>query len=312
MKLKQLEYLLKVVECGSITQAARDLYISQPSLTKSIVSLEEEYKIQILLRKPRGVELTNDGKQFVYYARSILTAANALEKNFTDPQGIPRSRLFLATQQLDFVHDLMLQTYLQNTDKRIHYNLVETDRNDVVRQVLSSSVDLGLMVRNENDAKTFLVNAERKRLSIHAIAASGVYVAVGPHSPFYDRESLCLQEVESSAQIALDMEAQATQNLYFDNTRIHFNREKIIFVNSIAAAEKFLLRSDLVMFVAQWAKDCFHDPSIRIIPVADAGEKSNELLWIKRAGEPLSSTEAQFLQLLYHHFGLESRLDELT
>ena len=50
VKLKQLEYLLKIVECGSITKAARELYISQPSLTKSIVSLEEEYRIQILIR----------------------------------------------------------------------------------------------------------------------------------------------------------------------------------------------------------------------------------------------------------------------
>ena len=314
MKLKQLEYLLKVVACGSITRAARELYISQPSLTKAIVALEEEYHVQLLVRKARGVELTADGKNFVYYARSVLAAANALEQNFADRQTLPQSRLFLATQQLDFVHELFYETYLQNRDKRIHYNLVETDRNDVARQVLDGQVDLGLLVRNADDAKTFLVNAEARRLSIHSIDFSGVYAAIGPHSPFYDREKITFAEAKGCTQIVLDMEAQATQNLYFDNATNHFNRDQIIFVHSIPACERFLLASDLLLFVAKWAGGSFRDPRIRVIPVeADGGaeeKRVNELLWIKRIGEPLNFTEYYFLQLLYRRFGKTDELDD--
>ena len=43
MKMKQLEYLIKIAECGSISKAAQELYISQPSLTKAISSLEDEW-----------------------------------------------------------------------------------------------------------------------------------------------------------------------------------------------------------------------------------------------------------------------------
>lgn len=313
MKLKQLEYLLKVVECGSITQAARELYISQPSLTKAIVSLEEEYHIQILIRKPRGVELTADGKSFVYYARSVLAACNALNQNFTDLRGTPRSRLFLATQQLDFVYDLFFRTYLQNQDKRIHYNLIETDRNDVTRQVLGGDADLGLLVRNSADAKTFLVNAKSQRLSVHPIDHSGVYAAIGPYSPFYDRKSITILEAQSCAQIVLDMETQAKQNLYFDNTDTFFNTDRIIFVNSIAACERFLVQSDMLLFVNKWAEGCFKDSRIQVVAVMGPdgqpySENTNELLWIKRSGEPLNFTEYQFLQLLYRRFGKEEEL----
>ena len=316
MKLKQLEYLLKIVECGSITKAARELYISQPSLTKSIVSLEEEYGIQILIRKPRGVELTADGKSFVYYARTVLAASNALAQNFTNRQNVPRSRLFLASQQLDFVHDLFVKTYLQNQDSRIHFNLVETDRNDVTRQVLSGNVDLGLLVRNQADAKTFLVNAEAKRLSVNVISRSGVYAAVGPYSLFYNRKSISVEETAVCPQVVLDMEEQATQSLYFDNPDAYFNTEKIIFVNSIAACERFLIQSDMLLFIAKWAEGCFKDPRIRIIPVVDEKnpkqfDEVNELLWIKRAGEPLYFTEYQFLQLLYQRFGNTDELDSI-
>lgn len=316
MKLKQLEYLLKVVECGSITQAARELYISQPSLTKSIAGLEEEYHIQIFNRKPRGVELTADGKSLVYYARSVLTAATALKQNFTDLRGTARSRLFLATQQLDFVYDLFFRTYLQNQDKRIHYNLIETDRSDVTRQVLNGNADLGLLVRNESDAKSFLVNAKSPRLSVHPIDHSGIHAAVGPYSPFYNRRQITILEAQSCAQIVLDMESQAKQNLYFDNTDTFFNTDRIIFVNSIAACEQFLTQSDMLLFVAKWAKGCFKDPRIRVISVTTPdgqpySEHTNELLWIKRSGEPLNATECLFLQLLYQHFGKEQELQAL-
>ena len=177
-------------------------------------------------------------------------------------------------------------------------------------------MDLGLLVRNTTDAKTFIVNAEAKRLSVHTIATCGVYVAVGPCSPFYGRQKITFEEAEDCAQIVLDMEAQATQNLYFDNVANHFNTDKIIFVNSITACERFLLQSDILLFVAQWAKGCFRDPRIRVIPVeySDGHAESddvNELLWIKRAGEPLNFTEYQFLQLLYKRFGKEDALDNI-
>ena len=63
--------------------------------------------MQLLLRKPRGVELTIEGKSFLHYARNVVTAANALESNFSGQGGAGRSRLFIASQQLDFVHPLI-------------------------------------------------------------------------------------------------------------------------------------------------------------------------------------------------------------
>lgn len=140
MQMKQLEYIVKIAECGSISKAAQLLFVSQPSLTKSVMQLEQEYGIQILIRKARGVELTPEGKSFIHYARGVLTAARVLESTFSHQKHLTdtkKSRLFLASQQLDFVYDLMLKTYQLNRSKRIHYNLVETDRNAVTGLLLS-------------------------------------------------------------------------------------------------------------------------------------------------------------------------------
>lgn len=311
MQIKQLKYLIKIVECGSITQAAQQLYISQPSLTKAIVSLEEEYGIRIFVRKARGVELTLEGRTFLHYANGVITAADALDQNFidTDAIGIHKTRLFLATQQLEFVYDLLLATYSLNEGKRIHYNMVETDRNDVTRQVLNGNADLGLIVRSSSDAKTFLWHTDVKRLNMHVIDTAGVYACIGPSSPFYARSSITFSEVEHCPQVVLDMEAQAKRDLYFDNMNHHFNVNKIIFFNTVSACEHFLLTTDALSFVSPWTRGCFRSPLIHTLPiVSDAANPStpkNELLWLKRAGEPLNTTELQFLQLLYRHFNKE-------
>lgn len=310
MQLKQLEYLVKIVECGSISKAAQLLYVSQPSLTKAVMNLEQEYGIQILVRKARGVELTSDGKSFVHYAKGVLTATGELEATFSHQKYLSdtkKSRLFVATQQLDFVHDLLLKTYQLNQDKRLHYNLVETDRSSVARLLLSGAVDLGLFVRSSVDAKTLLWNTEAKRLDMFLLDESCPYVCVGPKSPFYERESVTLSEAEESFQVMLDMESQAAQGLYLGVTRSHFNSEKLIFVNSIAACERFLQKTDALLFAAKWALGAFRYSKIRSLPVTlDSRSEpipNNELVLIKRAGEPLNFTEKQFVELLYQHVG---------
>ncbi|MBQ7796748.1 MAG: LysR family transcriptional regulator [Lachnospiraceae bacterium] len=82
MQIKQLEYLVKIVENGSISKAAEQLYISQPNLTKAISNLEKEYGIRLFNRKARGVELTAEGKEFMRYARKVIAEADALDSNF--------------------------------------------------------------------------------------------------------------------------------------------------------------------------------------------------------------------------------------
>ena len=316
MKMKQLEYLLKIAECGSITKASEQLFVSQPSLTKAVMNLEEEYGVQLLVRKTRGVELTAEGRRFAHYARGVLTAADALESNFSGAQNAnATSRLFIASQQFDFVYDLMRRTYLQNIDHPIHYNLVETDRNDVTHLVLAGEVDLGLLVRCSTDARSLLLHSEARRLSIHTVDIANEFVCVGPASPYYDRDYISYDDAQKCTQLLLDMEGQAKRNLYFDYTASCINASRLLFFNSVSACEHFLLQTDALCFSSKWTCGCFRDPRIRCLPlVGEGGEPTgftHELLWIKRAGEPLSLCERQFLTLLYLHFGKESELEHL-
>lgn len=306
MQIKQLEYLLKIVECGSITQAAKQLYVSQPNLTKAVRQLEDEYGIEIFVRKPRGVELTMAGKNFVYYAKSILTAVQALSNNCNTEKEVPYSRLALAAQQLDFVYDIFLKVYLNYTAMPIHYNLLETDRDDVVSQVLKGDVNCGIFVRNTEDAKTFRWNTDAKRLSMRLLDTGGPYVCVGPKSRYYQNEYITEQEAETNTQVMLDMENAARRDLYFDNSNLSsVHRDHIIFFSTVDACKRFILQTDSVLYLSKWSRGYFEYPRFRILPLLNSQTgkilTTNELIWVQRQDTPLSKAENLFLEYLLQY-----------
>ena len=79
MTVQQLKYILKVAEVGSITEAAKLLFISQPSLSNSIKETEKEAGITIFLRSRTGITLTKDGAEFLGYARQVIQQMELLE-----------------------------------------------------------------------------------------------------------------------------------------------------------------------------------------------------------------------------------------
>jgi LysR family nitrogen assimilation transcriptional regulator len=72
MEFRQLRYFVRIVDLGSLSKAAADLYVAQPALSKQIASLESELKVPLLVRSPRGVTPTEAGLAFYRQAQSLL------------------------------------------------------------------------------------------------------------------------------------------------------------------------------------------------------------------------------------------------
>lgn len=98
MTLKQLRYVVTVAETGNITEAAKKLFIAQPSLTFAIQELEKEYDITIFNRTRKGIEITVDGEEFLGYARQVLEQTYLIEERYTgNLSGKPRFLCFFST-----------------------------------------------------------------------------------------------------------------------------------------------------------------------------------------------------------------------
>jgi len=76
MRIQQLEYLERIVEAGSINEAAKRLFLTQPSLSNAVKELENEMGIQIFQRSSGGISLTAEGREFMTYSKQILDQVN--------------------------------------------------------------------------------------------------------------------------------------------------------------------------------------------------------------------------------------------
>ncbi|MBE6110672.1 MAG: LysR family transcriptional regulator, partial [Erysipelotrichaceae bacterium] len=101
MTIQQILYAIVIAEKGSINKAAETLYISQPSLTSAIQELEKSIGIRIFNRTGRGVTLTNDGKEFLLYARQVYAQYENLENRYSGNTDI-RKKFAVSTQHYSF------------------------------------------------------------------------------------------------------------------------------------------------------------------------------------------------------------------
>ena len=97
MTLQQLKYIIEIVNCGSINEAAGRLFITQPSLSKSVKELENELGIEIFVRSNRGISLSADGAEFLGYARQVVEQSELLEQRYLNKA--PSKRLFSVSTQ---------------------------------------------------------------------------------------------------------------------------------------------------------------------------------------------------------------------
>ena len=101
MTLQQLKYVCMVAETGKITEAAKKLYISQPSLTNAIHELEKEMNVVIFNRTNKGISLSAEGEIFLGYARQVLEQAAVLEDKYKGEHG-EKKKFCVSTQHYSF------------------------------------------------------------------------------------------------------------------------------------------------------------------------------------------------------------------
>ncbi len=101
MTLQQLKYVSMVERCGSFSKAAQKLYVSQPSVSNLVHSLEEELGITIFQRSSTGVVLTHEGRELLKLSRKLLRDVDYIEEFFHGDTAGERTSLFISSQHYD-------------------------------------------------------------------------------------------------------------------------------------------------------------------------------------------------------------------
>ncbi len=150
MTLQNLKYMVTVAETGSITEAARQLFISQPSLCNAIKEVEKEVKFAIFSRSRAGIALTNEGMEFMGYARQVIQQMDLLEDKFIT--NLPKKQRFcVSTQHYTVTANAFVEMVKQFGQERFEFILNETQTHQILEDVKNRFSDLGIIyISNSN------------------------------------------------------------------------------------------------------------------------------------------------------------------
>lgn len=149
MTIQQCKYILKIIECGSLNEAARQLFVAQSGLSVSVKSLEQELKIRIFERAGTGVYLTEEGTEFARYARQLVEQNNFILNRYADDSAC--ARLYVSTQHYDFVADIFTKLINNATDDRYRFSLRELRTYEVIHETETACCDVGIIAIKGSD-----------------------------------------------------------------------------------------------------------------------------------------------------------------
>lgn len=145
INLRQLRYFIRIVEAGSITRAARQLYVAQPALGSQVRLLEEELGISLLERHSRGIRTTTAGDLLYHRAQPILRDLESLRQEImASGNGRQESLVLGVTPGIANVLGSGLLVQARDAVPTVHISLVEEMSYVLADAVMRADVDLAL------------------------------------------------------------------------------------------------------------------------------------------------------------------------
>lgn len=212
MTLQQLKYIVEVAERGSITEAAKALYIAQPSLSSAIQELEKEIGTVIFLRSSRGVRLTPEGAEFLGYARQVVQQTALIEERYIE-RTHPKVRFAVSTQHYSFTAGAFVELVRTQQSEAYEFILREGKTADVINDVRTLRSEMGILYLSSFNQPVIEKQLREGSLQFSDLFTARPHIFVGRNNPLAGRRMVTLDDLKDLPCLTYD---QGDQNaLYY-------------------------------------------------------------------------------------------------
>ena len=194
MTLTQLRYVIEVANSSSMNEAARNLFISQPSLSSSVKDLEEEVGLELFKRTNRGISMTPEGEEFIGYARQVVEQYQLIEARFISKEQI-RKKFSVSMQHYSFAVNAFVEMVKQFGMDEYEFAIHETKTYEVIEDVRNFRSEIGILYINDFNRKVLTKLFHESGLDFPEILECGIYVYMWKGHPLADSELLTLEEL---------------------------------------------------------------------------------------------------------------------
>lgn len=195
MTLTQLNYAIAVANANSMNEAAKTLFISQPSLSAAIRDLENEIGVELFRRTSRGISLTPDGEEFIGYARQVVEQYRLMEAKYVAGEKV-KKKFAVSMQHYTFAVNAFVEMVKQFGMDEYEFAIRETRTYDVIEDVKNFRSEIGILYVNDFNRKVLTKLFHEYNLEFHELLSCGIYVYMWKGHPLAGREEIAMEELD--------------------------------------------------------------------------------------------------------------------
>ena len=189
MTLQQLKYVVAVADYKNITEASRCVFISQPSLTASIRDLENEMGITIFSRSNKGVTVTNEGDEFLSYARQVLEQSSLLEDRYKGSGGA--STIFsVSCQHYSFAVNAFVDVIRMFGGAEYDFTLRETQTHEIIEDVAHLKSEVGVIYTSSRNEDVINRLIKKNGLCFEPLFTTALHVFISKTNPLAKKRKI--------------------------------------------------------------------------------------------------------------------------
>ena len=222
MTLQQLRYAITVAETGTITEAAKKLYISQPSLTNASHELEKAMNLVIFQRTNKGILLSGEGEEFLGYARQVLEQASILEDKYKGNGG-GKKQFCVSTQHYSFAVNAFVDLIKEYGQEEYDFSLRETQTYEIIEDVAHMRSEIGILFLNDFNETVLRKILKTNDLEFHELFVAKPHVFISRKHPLADRQVITNQELEAYPYLSFE---QGEHNSFYFSEEIFSTSER--------------------------------------------------------------------------------------
>ena len=269
MTLQQLKYVTTIANIGSISEAAKRLFVSQPSLTKAIKELEKEMGITIFDRTNKGITVSKEGERFLGYARQVLEQAALLEEQYKSQSG-GKKQFSVSTQHYSFAVNAFVELLKGAGIDQYDVSLRETQTYEIIDDVAHMKSEIGLLFYNDFNRPVLEKLIHTNELTFTELFTAHPHIFIGKNHPLANKDVVSMDELEEYPYISLE---QGDHNSFYFSEEIFSTvvRPKHIRVRDRASLFSLLLGLDGYTVSSGVIDEEVNGENIISVPLAEEG-----------------------------------------
>lgn len=216
MTLQQLKYAVTAADKGTMSEAANSLFIAQPSLTNAIKDLEKELGITIFHRTNKGIIISNEGNEFLGYARQVLQQMNMIEEKYIDNDS--HKQIFsVSTQHYSFAVSAFVDLIRTFGNKNYDFTLRETETYEIIEDVSGFRSEVGILyLSNENESVISRI-IEKNGLKFDELFTAKPHVFISSNHPLAGKAVILPDELKEYPFLSFE---QGSHNSFYFSEEI--------------------------------------------------------------------------------------------